>query len=137
MQFIETIESAEEVVNQYGSALEKQQFTMLRRELERAISKDDSKGVKRAVDEIESLHWRVLFRHDWFWREIFDALAVPGKPYADQTKAQSLIARGHDSIAEGDGKALQETVRGLWKLQPQSVSDEIRERASRSGLRRY
>ncbi len=137
VQFIEAIESAEEVVNQYGSTLEKQQFTMLKRELERAVSKDDNKGVKRAVDEIEGLHWRVLFRHDWFWREIFDTLIIPGQVYVDQTKAQSLIAQGHSSIAEGDGKALQEIVRGLWKLQPQNVSDEIRERASRSGLRKY
>jgi molecular chaperone DnaK len=137
VQFIETIESAEEVVNSYGSALEKQQFTLLKRELDRAVSKDDNKGVKRAVDEIEGLHWRVLFRHDWFWREIFDTLAIPGQRYVDQTKAQYLIAQGHASIAEGDGKALQEIVRGLWKLQPQNASDEIRERASRSGLRKY
>jgi len=55
----------------------------------------------------------------------------------DQAKAQSLIEQGNASIAGGDGKALQEIVRSLWKLQPQNVSDEIRERASRSGLRKY
>jgi molecular chaperone DnaK len=136
-QFVEIVEATEEVVDQFGSALEKQQLTMLRRELERSISKGDDKSVKRAVDEIGSLRWRVLFRYDWFWREIFDGLSVPGAPYVDQARAQSLIGRGKAAISAGDGKELQEIVRGLWKLQPQKASEELRERASRSGLRRY
>lgn len=92
VQFIETVESAEEVVTQYGSALEKQQFTMLKRELERAVSKEDNKGFKRAVDEIEGLHWRVLFRHDWFWREIFDTLSL-GSPMWIRQRRNPLLHR--------------------------------------------
>jgi molecular chaperone DnaK len=137
LQFIQAVENAEEIVNQFGSALEKQQLTMLKRELERAVSSGDDRSVKRAVDEIQSVNWRVLFRQDWFWREIFDDLSISGTPYAAQSKAQVLIERGRAFIIAGDGKALQETVRELWKLQPQSASDEIRERELRSGLRRY
>jgi molecular chaperone DnaK len=137
VQFLESVERAEQIVDQYGSALEKQQLSLLKRELDRAVSKGDNKSVRRLVDEIEGLHWRVLAKHDWFWREIFDDLCAPGTLYGDRAKAESIIARGHASVAEGDGNALQEIVRSLWRLQPQSVSDEMRERASRSGLRKY
>src|SRR6202000_1608631 len=51
VQFIESVERAEEVVNKYGSSLEKQQLSMLKRELDRAVSRGDNKSVKRAVDE--------------------------------------------------------------------------------------
>ena len=61
-------------MGQFGTSLEKQQLAMLQRELERAASKGDGKAIQRATAEIEALRWRVLFKHDWFWREIFDSL---------------------------------------------------------------
>ena len=54
---------------------------MLRRELERAASKGDDKAIQRACAEIEALRWRVLFKHDWFWREIFDSSASAQHPF--------------------------------------------------------
>ena len=137
LHFVEIVESTGEVITQFGSSLEQQQFALLKRELERAVSREDTKGAKRAADEIDSLRWRTLFKHDWFWREIFDSLCEPGTPFINQTQADSLIAKGRTSIASGDGQALREVVRSLWKLQPQSLSDDVRERAVRSGLRKY
>jgi molecular chaperone DnaK len=137
LQFVETVEKAEEVVSQFGSSLEKQQLAMLKRELERAGSRGDSKAVKRAADEIDALRWRTLFKHDWFWREIFDSLCEPNTPFVDQAQAQALIAKGKAAVLSGDGQTLREVVRSLWKLEPQSAANEARERAVRSGLRKY
>jgi len=137
LHFVETVEKCEEVVSQHGSSLEKQQFAMLKRELERVASKGDAKAIKRVTDEIDALRWRTLFKHDWFWREIFDSLCDPHAPFVDQAEAQSLLAKGKAAVSSGDGQTLREVVRSLWKLQPQSVSDEARERAVRSGLRKY
>lgn len=135
--YLEEVESTDEVVNQFGSTLEKQQFALLKRELERAMSRGDNKGAKRAAEEMISLRWRTLFKHDWFWREIFESLCEPGTPYVDQQEARALFAKGKESITNGNGQALRDVVRALWKLQPQTVADETKEKALRSGLRRY
>jgi molecular chaperone DnaK len=136
-QFIELVEHAEEVVGQFGTSLEKQQLAMLKRELERAATKGDSKSIQRATEEIQALRSRVLFKHDWFWREIFDSLSEPNTPYINQAEARLLITKGQAAISSGNGEGLRDVVRGLWKLQPKGVSEEAKERAVRSGLRKF
>jgi molecular chaperone DnaK len=136
-RFVELVEMAEEVVGQFGTSLEKQQLAMLRRELERAASKGDGKAIQRASAEIEALRWRVLFKHDWFWREIFDSLCQPNTPFVNPAEARTLIAKGQTAVSGGDGEGLREVVRALWKLQPRGNAEASRERAVRSGLRKF
>ena len=116
-QFVELVENAEQVVGQFGTLLEKQQLAMLRRELERAASEGDRKAIQRASAEVEALRWRVLFKHDWFWREIFDSLCQPGAPFVDPAEARGLIDKGRAAVSGGDGEGLRGVVRALWKLQ--------------------
>jgi len=137
IQFVEQVEVAAEVVGQFGTSLEKQQLVVLRRELERAASKGDDKAIQRVCGEIEALRWRVLFKHDWFWREIFNSLRQPDTPFIDLTEARRLIARGEAAVSSGDGVGLREVVRSLWKLQPKGNAEATRERAVRSGLRKF
>jgi molecular chaperone DnaK len=136
-QFVAQVELAEEAVDKYGTSLEKQQLAMLRRELERAATKSDDKAIQRARSEIEGLRWRVLFKQEWFWREIFDSLRQADTPFIDVTEAQKLIAKGRSAVSSGDGETLREVVRGLWKLQPKDQAEVMRERALRSGLRKF
>jgi hypothetical protein len=136
-KFVELIEAAEEVSNAFGSQLEKQQVAMLTRELERAAGKGDDRSIKRICEEVEGLRWRILFRQDWFWREIFESLSQHNAPFLDHTEARRLIERGTQAMANGDGQALRNTVRALWELQPKGSADISRERALASGLRKY
>ena len=136
-QFVELVENAEQVVGQFGTSLEKQQLAMLRRELERAASKGDGKAIQRASAEVEALRWRVLFKHDWFWREIFDSLSQPSTPFVDPAEARTLVTKGQVAVSGGDGEGLREVVRALWKLQPKGNAEASRERAVRSGLRKF
>jgi len=136
-QFVEVIESATKVVTQFGSALDKQQFTMLRREFDRTIAKGDEKAVQRVFAEISGLRWRILYRQDWFWREIFNSLQEPGVVFVDKAEANILIADGQAAVKSGDGDGLRQAVRGLWELQPKDSAETARERVARSGLRKY
>lgn len=136
-QFIGLIKIAGEVIDQFGTSLEKQQLALLRRELERAASGNDDTAIQRVCGEIDGLRWSVLFKHDWFWREIFDSLRQSDIPFVDPSEVQSLIDRGQTSIRSGDGEALREVVRALWKLEPKGRAEETRERAVRSGLRKF
>jgi molecular chaperone DnaK len=136
-QFVELVDQVADVVGQFGTPLEKQQFAMLRRELERAGSKADDKAIQRVCGELDAFRWRVLFKHDWFWREIFDSLRNPNTPFVDPAAARDLITRGQAAVSGGDGEGLREVVRGLWKLQPKGNAEATRERAVRSGLRKF
>jgi molecular chaperone DnaK len=136
-QFVAQVELAEEVVGKYGTTLEKQQLAMLRRELERAAAKSDDKAVQRACGEIEGLRWRVLGKQDWFWREIFDSLRQADTPFIDMAEAQKLFSKGQSAVSSGNGDILREVVRELWKIQPKDQVEMMRERALRSGLRKF
>jgi hypothetical protein len=136
-KFADLVETVTEVVNQFGTSLEKQQMAMLRRELERAASKADDKATQRICGEIDGFRWRVLFKHDWFWREIFDSLCQPGTPFVDATEARRIITTGQQAISNGDGEGLRAAVRGLWNLQPKENAEATRERALRAGLRKF
>lgn len=136
-RFVELVEMAEEVVGQFGTSLEKQHLAMLRHELDRTTSKGDVKAIQRVSAEIEALRWRVLFKHDWFWREIFDSLCEPDTPFVNRTDARTLITKGQAAVSRGDGEGLRDIVRALWKIQPKKDAEASRERAVRSGLRKF
>jgi DNA repair exonuclease SbcCD ATPase subunit len=136
-EFIENVEAAEKVIGQFGTSLDQQQLARFRRELERVGCKGDDKAIQRVCAEIESLRWRVLFRHDWYWKDILDSLCEPETPFVNRAEAQILISKGQEAATSGDGEALREAVRGLWKLQPKREAETMRDRSIGSGLRRF
>lgn len=137
VQFLDVVERADETIEQYGDMLDKQQFGVLRRELDRVAAKKDDKAVQRVASEMESLRWRVIYKQDWFWREILESLSKPGAVFVNDDEAQKLLSEGRAAIANGSGDSLRETVRALWKLQPKEKAEVIRERVSESGLRKF
>ncbi|HUO12236.1 MAG TPA: hypothetical protein VMU37_05710, partial [Caulobacteraceae bacterium] len=136
-RFAELIEATEAVVRDFGSQVEQQQLSVLKRQLERAVERSDTKAATRIAEEIGGFRWRVLGRQDWFWREIFESQCQLGVTFEDPAEAARLIAGGREAVASGDGQALRATVRSLWELQPRSSEEASRERALASGLRRY
>jgi molecular chaperone DnaK len=136
-RFAEAVDFAVQIVTQFGSSLEKQQLAMLRRQLDQAAEKNDDRSVTRLCEEIEALRLRVLFKHDWFWKEIFESMQQPGTPFADHNAARGLIAQGESAITGGDGEGLRKVVRALWALLPQGGAEATRDRAMRTGLGRF
>ncbi len=137
LRFAGLIEATEVVVRDFGSTVEQQQLNVLKRQLERAVERADTRGAQRIVEEIGDFRWRILGKQDWFWREIFQSQAQPGVPFADPEEASRLIDSGKEAMVSGDGQKLRAVVRSLWDLQPRSSEEASRERASASGLRRF
>ena len=135
--FVELVEQVTEVVEQFGTSLEKQQLSMLRRELERAVGGGNNKTVQRICGEIDGLRWRLLFRYDWFWKEVFDSLRDPSTIFVNPDEARELIAKGQAAVVDGNGEILREIVRALWKIQPTGSAEAARDSAVRSGLRKF
>jgi hypothetical protein len=126
-----------DVVERLGSLHEKREIAILQKQMERAISKGDERGLRKTAEALDSLRWRVLFNQDWFWREIFDLMSQPGHQFLTEAEAAKWLAHGAQAIRDGDGERLREAVRELWKLQPKTEVEKDRESVVRSGLRRY
>jgi molecular chaperone DnaK len=127
----------EEVAQACGTPLDQQELALLRRELDRATNKGDQRGVRKVTEALNSLRWRILFKQDWFWREVFDSMREPGVQFQNDSEARRWLAHGDEAIRRGDSEALREAVRQLWELQPRSEMDKVRESAIRSGLRKH
>lgn len=132
----EASSDTEEVVQAFGSALEKSELAMLKRELDRAVTNADERGIRKAAEALSSLRWRVLFAQDWFWRELFDSLRQPGRAFKHLAEARRWIQDGEQALATNDGERLRNAVRRLRLLDASNKAQEDRERALRSGLRR-
>ena len=137
LKFTEELELAEALVNEFGTSMDKTQLQAYKRELERVGVRGDDKALSRLTGDIEQLRWRVLFRQDWYWADRLDRLAEPGIAFTDQSAADELIVKAKLAAKDGDGQALREAVRSLWRLQPKSAQEQDGERTMESGLRRY
>jgi molecular chaperone DnaK len=131
------IERAEAVTKDHGSALEKQELGALTRELGRATAKGDDRAVQRLCEEIDGLRFRVLSKHDWFWREILESMTDGADKCVDPVEARRLLAQGRAAVSKGDGAQLREVVRALWGLQQPDDAEVARQRGFRTGLRRF
>jgi hypothetical protein len=137
IRFTQEVELAETIVSDYGTPLDKMQLAAYKRELERFGSKGDDRAIARLTEDIGKLRWRVLLKQDWYWVDVLDRLAEPGNPFTDQAAADALIQSGRTAAGRADSRGLRDAVRALWKLQPKSTSDELRERSLESGLRKF
>ena len=57
--------------------------------------------------------------------------------FIDRAEARRLITKGQAAVSSGDGEGLRNVVRALWELQPKGGAEATRERAVRSGLRKF
>jgi molecular chaperone DnaK len=137
VRFTEEVDRAESVIADYGNALDKTQLAAYKRELERLGGKGNDKAIARLTEDIEQLRWRVIFKQDWYWVDLLENLALPGAVFTDPPAAEQLIAEGRKAVERGDGQALREAVRGLWKIEPKSADEELRERVVEAGLRKF
>ncbi|HAM34542.1 MAG TPA: hypothetical protein DCP85_01260 [Elusimicrobia bacterium] len=131
------VANATRVVGRYGSGLEKKELEILKRDLERAVQKDDERGLQKINAAVDALRWRVLFKQDWFWKEVFESMQQPDCSYLNDTEAKRWIDKGNAAVKQGDGEGLRESVRQLWKLQTPTQAQAEQEKALRSGLSKF
>jgi molecular chaperone DnaK len=130
-------QAAEEVVSNCGSEAEKKEMLLLRRELDRATDRGDRRAMRKALDDLNGLRWRVLFKQDWFWAESLKSMQQPGRRFANEAEARRWLQHGADALRRGDADELRKAVFRLWDLQPKSEVEQDRESVMRAGLRKY
>jgi hypothetical protein len=130
-----TLLEAQEVVEKYGEAVDRFTFEMRRKELEEAAARLDERAVRFSIDKLTRLQLEVLYKHDWFWRNIFETMDKSDAAFSNASAARHWVAQGDRAIREGNGAALREAVRKLWTLQPPSAIQAAQQKAMRPGLR--
>jgi molecular chaperone DnaK len=130
-----TLDGVLEVVEKCGDTVNKFEFEMLKKELERAAQRHDERGVAKCVADLETLQFRVLEKHDWFWREMFESMGAEGVSFNNATAARRCLDEGEAAIREGDGATLRKSVRALWALASPTSIEIARRKALRPGIR--
>ncbi|HZG50740.1 MAG TPA: Hsp70 family protein [Pyrinomonadaceae bacterium] len=124
-----------EYVENYGTESQKVRFAALARELERALARDDARGVQKLKGALKSLRGQILYAQEWFWREWFEYFQRPGRAFVSHEEAAQWIAQGTEATQTGNQAKLEEAVRRLWKLEPVSETAADKERFVRPGLK--
>ncbi|HEX8473216.1 MAG TPA: Hsp70 family protein [Pyrinomonadaceae bacterium] len=127
-------EIAEDVVN-YGDAAQRERFQVLDRELRRAASHQDARGVQKSLVVLKHIRRQILHAQEWFWRDWFAYFQRPGRRFVNAEEAQKWLASGEAATARGDQPEIEKAVRKLWELQPVEEQQADSERALRPGLK--
>jgi molecular chaperone DnaK len=127
---------AEWTINSYGDAIDRKEFELLMREVERHIAREDERALNKAIDDFNDLRIRVLLKQDWVWKDIFESFTQPYVAFSNESEAKRLIEQGHEAIAREDWLKLRDIVEELSRLLPRDVMEVEREKALKAGIRR-
>jgi molecular chaperone DnaK len=128
-------QEVEQDVSDHGTQTQRERVAVFRKELQRAITRSDVRGVQKGLRELKKLHRDVLYAQEWFWRDWFTHMQQPGREFVNQDEARKWLAHGAQALEAGDRAKLEEAVRWLWSLRPVEEQTANTERALRPGLR--
>ena len=131
------VKATEDIVNQLGSPEQKKEFALVRRELEKAIQRDDQRGCRKSMGDMQTIGWRILSAQEWFWREAFDHLRSQVQKFTDEAQADEWLQRGDAAYQAQDAIKLREAVQKLWQLQSPSVVEAQQQQAVLAGLKKH
>jgi len=130
-----TINDVQETIERYGDTVDRYEFDLARKDLEQAAERLDERAVRRSVEKLMMLHFSILGKQDWWWRDAFESMDKSDAAFRNPDAARHWVAECERAIREGKGGALREAMRQLWNLQTRSAADEAKQRAAESGLK--
>jgi molecular chaperone DnaK len=129
-----TINAVQETVERYGDTVDRYEFDLARKELEQAAERLDERAVRHSVEKLIKLHFGILQKQDWWWRDTFESMDKSDAAFRNPDAARHWVAEGERAIREGKGGALREAIRQLWNLQTRSAAEEAKQRAAETGV---
>ena len=121
----EQLQGTRAVVNEYGEPRDHSGFKVLEDELIKAVEISDEALIRRKVDQLQDLESKIWWRHPGWWVGYLQYLEQEKLSHMkDQARAQQLFVDGRRAIEINDLDSLQEAVRQLIHLLPQSEQQE-------------
>jgi molecular chaperone DnaK len=115
-----------EVVRQYGKSADREMATALEQEIRTTIKNPDPDLLRRKVDELSSLHFRILREQPAFWVGFLKYLEPQRSSMRDKDQADSLLNMGRKAINANDVEGLRSAVQQLLALLPAAKQEEAR-----------
>jgi molecular chaperone DnaK len=123
------------IVEDHGSAIDKETFARLSGQLERYIESDDQRGLKFISEQLNELQWKILYTQEWYWERIHSFMKQPGRRFVNQNQAGKWLKTADDAAARSDFPALRSALCELDKLCPPDQLETAKEQAMQSGLK--
>jgi molecular chaperone DnaK len=120
----------------YGTPFDRKEVDQLCNEAEEHINRQDADALDRMAREFRRLRVRIYVSRDEFWIDWFHALSGPYRTFNDRNEAERYLAQGRQALQAGDQGRLRDSVRGLWRLMPDTEEQEEEKRGMDAGIRR-
>ena len=120
------VADTKEIVDEYGTADDKQNYAALKREIEQMIQTSDTDLLRAKVAEITGLRYRVLREQPGFWVAFLENLEERKSEMRDPDQADMLFQQGRRAINSGDVPGLKSAVQQLLALLPVEAQEQVR-----------
>jgi len=124
------------LVDSYGKQRDKDQFTAVSSECDKAISLKDAKKLEHCIKEFLRIRWAVLFEQPGYWIGTFQEIKTANVTFSDPEKAKGLINEGNIALQRQDIESLKSLMFQLWDLIPSNEQEDIKNKVSEAGIRR-
>ncbi|HEY3781248.1 MAG TPA: Hsp70 family protein [Fimbriimonadaceae bacterium] len=122
-------------IQQHGDDSEKETLSALVKDLNVIEQNKDLDALHSWNDNLSSLNYEVLSKHDWFWRDIFNKFDRNPARYTNQAAMSMWFQTGDKALSSGSGRDLRKAVEKLWDLEVKDVDTAAREQSIPSHLR--
>lgn len=129
-----SIEAAR-VTDKWGETADRVEYEYLAAELKKQIERDSLRGIDKVHEDLNEVRFRVLFRQNWFWQQIFDDVSA-SNDFIDDERAEKLIGDAYEALEREDWPAFKSITSDLWRLQRRDEETEEKERTLEAGIRR-
>lgn len=127
--------AAARVTEQWGELADRKEYEYLAADLEKYASGHSERALRKLTEDLDALRYRVLFRQNWFWRQIFEDLAEPGR-VRDVEETRHLISEGWMVISQGDDERMRSVVVELFSYLIDSEANSALSRRLAAGIRK-
>lgn len=120
----EWLQKTRQAVQHHGEASERRRFVSLEQETQRAIEAQDIDQLRRKMDDLEEIYYRIARRQPDFWVGWLNYLESQREQMRERHKANQLFAQADRAISENDLPVLASSVRQLLDLLPEEERQE-------------
>ncbi|MCG3144188.1 MAG: Chaperone protein DnaK [Gammaproteobacteria bacterium] len=120
----EWLQKTRQAVQHHGEASERRRFVSLEQETQRAIEAQDIDQLRRKIDDLKEIYYRIARRQPDFWVGWLNYLESQRERMREQHKAEQLFARADRAISENELPVLASSVRQLLDLLPEEERQE-------------
>jgi molecular chaperone DnaK len=122
----ESITTAQENVKKYGNSSDREMAHALEQEIRAAIAGKLRDILRRKIDEIDGIRFRILREQPGWWVGFLQHLEAQKGTMRDKSQAESLFNMGRKAIGANDVPALKSAVLQLLALLPGGPPPEFR-----------